>query len=97
MPRFDQTVTYAWNGVLKLIRGERQFRIIMAVMIIVLITGYALDFAGQHLNRYEWVYRPRFEGSLPEFLRVVMTGHSFRYRSNRVEGDRALAVRLSNS
>ena len=54
MPRFDQTVTYAWNGVLKLVRGERQFRIIMAVMVAVLITGYALDFAGQHLNRYEW-------------------------------------------
>jgi diacylglycerol kinase len=54
MPRFDQTVEYAWNGVRKLVRSERQFRIILAVMVLVLITGYGLGFAGQHLNRYEW-------------------------------------------
>ncbi|MFZ9969820.1 MAG: diacylglycerol kinase [Bacteroidia bacterium] len=54
MPRFDQTVQFAWNGVRKLVRTERQFRIVLVVMILVLITGFGLDAYQQHLNRYEW-------------------------------------------
>ena len=54
MPKFHQSMRFALNGLITLIRTERNFRIMSIVSIIVVIFGYSLDYFGEHINRFEW-------------------------------------------
>ncbi len=45
---------FALNGLIILLRKERNFRIMGIVSVIVVIVGYSLDYFGEHLNRFEW-------------------------------------------
>lgn len=54
MKRFYQSFKYALNGLIYLVKTERNFQIIVGCMIITLIVGFGLDNYGQHLNRFEW-------------------------------------------
>ena len=45
---------FALNGLIILLRKERNFRIMGIVSVIVVIVGYSLDYLGEHLNRFEW-------------------------------------------
>ncbi len=54
MLRFYKSFKYALNGVLLLARTERNFQIILVCMVITVITGFSLDYYGQHLTRFEW-------------------------------------------
>lgn len=45
---------FALNGLIILLRKERNFRIMGIVSVIVVIVGYTLDYFGEHLNRFEW-------------------------------------------
>ncbi|MSP08904.1 MAG: diacylglycerol kinase family protein [Flavobacteriaceae bacterium] len=54
MPKFHQSMRFALNGLIILLRKERNFRIMGIVSVIVVIVGYSLDYFGEHLNRFEW-------------------------------------------
>ncbi len=54
MPKFHQSMRFALNGLITLLRTERNFRIMGIMSILVVITGYCLPFFGEHLNRFEW-------------------------------------------
>lgn len=54
MPKFHQSMRFALNGLIILLRTERNFRIMGIVSLIVVIVGYSLDYFGEHLNRFEW-------------------------------------------
>jgi diacylglycerol kinase len=54
MPKFHQSMRFALNGLITLLRTERNFRIMGIMSILVVITGYSLPFFGEHLNRFEW-------------------------------------------
>lgn len=54
MPKFHQSMRFALNGLIILLRKERNFRIMGIVSVIVVIVGYTLDYFGEHLNRFEW-------------------------------------------
>jgi diacylglycerol kinase len=54
MLKFYKSFRYALNGLIALIKTERNFRIMFVVCIIVNLLGYGLDALGEHLNRYEW-------------------------------------------
>jgi diacylglycerol kinase len=54
MPKFHQSMLFALNGLIILLRKERNFRIMGIVSVIVVIVGYSLDYFGEHLNRFEW-------------------------------------------
>lgn len=45
---------FALNGLIILLRTERNFRIMGIVSVIVVIIGYTLDYFGEHINRFEW-------------------------------------------
>lgn len=45
---------FALNGLVTLLRTERNFRIMGIMSILVVITGYSLPFFGEQLNRFEW-------------------------------------------
>ena len=45
---------FALNGLITLLRTERNFQIMGIVSVIVVIVGYSLDYFGEHLNRFEW-------------------------------------------
>ena len=45
---------FSLNGLIILLRKERNFRIMGIVSVIVVIVGYSLDYFGEHLNRFEW-------------------------------------------
>ena len=54
MLKFYKSFRYALNGLITLIKTERNFRIIAVVCVIVNLLGFSLDALGEHLNRYEW-------------------------------------------
>jgi diacylglycerol kinase len=54
MLKFYKSFRYALNGLITLIKTERNFRIMFVVCIIVNLLGFSLDALGEHLNRYEW-------------------------------------------
>jgi diacylglycerol kinase len=54
MPKFLQSMRFALNGLITLLRTERNFRIMGIVSVIVVIVGYTLDYFGEHINRFEW-------------------------------------------
>jgi diacylglycerol kinase len=54
MLKFYKSFRYALNGLITLIKTERNFRIMFVVCIIVNLLGFGLDALGEHLNRYEW-------------------------------------------
>jgi len=54
MLKFYKSFRYALNGLITLIKTERNFRIMFVVCIIVNLFGFSLDALGEHLNRYEW-------------------------------------------
>jgi diacylglycerol kinase len=54
MLKFYKSFRYALNGLITLIKTERNFRIMAVVCIIVNLLGFGLDALGEHLNRYEW-------------------------------------------
>jgi diacylglycerol kinase len=54
MPKFHQSMRFALNGLITLLRTERNFRIMGIMSILVVITGYCLPLFGEHLNRFEW-------------------------------------------
>ena len=54
MKRFLNSFKYALNGVILLAKSERNFQIILVIMVFTVIGGYSLDFFGQHLTRFEW-------------------------------------------
>jgi len=54
MLKFYKSFRYALNGLITLIRTERNFRIMVVVCVIVNLCGFGLDAVGEHLNRYEW-------------------------------------------
>jgi diacylglycerol kinase len=54
MLKFYKSFRYAFNGLITLIKTERNFRIMFVVCIIVNLLGFGLDALGEHLNRYEW-------------------------------------------
>ena len=54
MKRFYQSFLYALNGLIHLVKTERNFQIIVGCMIVTLIVGFGLDRYGQHLTRFEW-------------------------------------------
>jgi diacylglycerol kinase len=54
MLKFYKSFRYALNGLIALIKTERNFRIMFVVCIIVNLLGFGLDALGEHLNRYEW-------------------------------------------
>jgi len=54
MPKFLQSMRFALNGLIILLRTERNFRIMGIVSVIVVIIGYTLDYFGEHINRFEW-------------------------------------------
>ncbi len=54
MPKFHQSMRFALNGLITLLRTERNFRIMGIMSILVVITGYSLPFFGENLNRFEW-------------------------------------------
>jgi len=54
MPKFHQSMRFALNGLITLLRTERNFQIMGIVSVIVVIVGYSLDYFGEHLNRFEW-------------------------------------------
>jgi diacylglycerol kinase len=54
MLKFYKSFRYALNGLITLIKTERNFRIMFVVCIIVNLRGFGLDALGEHLNRYEW-------------------------------------------
>ena len=45
---------FAFNGLITLLRTERNFRIMGIVSIVVVVVGYSLNYFGEHLNRFEW-------------------------------------------
>ena len=45
---------FALNGLIILLRKERNFRIMGIVSVIVVIVGYSLATFGANLNRFEW-------------------------------------------
>ncbi len=45
---------FALNGLITLLRTERNFQIMGIMSILVVITGYSLPFFREHLNRFEW-------------------------------------------
>ena len=45
---------FAFNGLITLLRTERNFRIMGIVSIVVVVLGYSLNYFGEHLNRFEW-------------------------------------------
>jgi diacylglycerol kinase len=54
MLKFYKSFRYALNGLITLIKTERNFRIMAVVCVIVNLLGFGLDALGEHLNRYEW-------------------------------------------
>lgn len=54
MPKFHQSMRFALNGLITLLRTERNFQIMGIVSVIVVIVGYSLDYFGEQLNRFEW-------------------------------------------
>jgi diacylglycerol kinase len=54
MLKFYKSFRYALNGLIALIKTERNFRIMAVVCVIVNLLGFGLDALGEHLNRYEW-------------------------------------------
>jgi diacylglycerol kinase len=54
MLKFYKSFRYALNGLITLIKTERNFRIMAVVCVIVNLFGFGLDALGEHLNRYEW-------------------------------------------
>jgi diacylglycerol kinase len=54
MLKFYKSFRYALNGLIALIKTERNFRIMAVVCVIVNLLGFGLDTLGEHLNRYEW-------------------------------------------
>jgi diacylglycerol kinase len=54
MLKFYKSFRYALNGLITLIKTERNFRIMVVVCVIVNLCGFGLDALGEHLNRYEW-------------------------------------------
>jgi len=54
MLKFYKSFRYALNGLITLIKTERNFRIMAVVCVIVNLLGFSLDALGEHLNRYEW-------------------------------------------
>lgn len=54
MKRFYQSFLYALNGLVLLVKTERNFQIIIGCMVVTLIVGSGLDYFGQHLTRFEW-------------------------------------------
>ena len=54
MLKFYKSIRYALNGLITLIKTERNFRIMAVVCVIVNLCGFGLDALGEHLNRYEW-------------------------------------------
>lgn len=54
MFRFYKSFRYALNGLIRLLKTERNFQIMFGCMIVVLIIGFGLDRYHQHLNRFEW-------------------------------------------
>ena len=54
MKRFYQSFLYALNGLILLVKTERNFQIIVGCMVVTLIVGFGLDYFGQHLTRFEW-------------------------------------------
>jgi len=54
MIRFYKSFKYALNGLILLLKTERNFKIIAACFVLTLIVGFSLSFFGQHLNRFEW-------------------------------------------
>ena len=54
MPKFHQSMRFALNVLIILLRKELNFRIMGIVSVIVVIVGYSLDYFGEHLNRFEW-------------------------------------------
>ena len=54
MIRFYKSFRYALNGLILLLKTERNFKIIAACFVLTLIVGFSLSFFGQRLNRFEW-------------------------------------------
>src|SRR5210317_643255 len=54
MKRFYHSFLYALNGLILLVKTERNFQIIVGCMVVTLIVGFGLDHYGQHLTRFEW-------------------------------------------
>ena len=54
MLKFYKSFRYALNGLITLIKTERNFRIMAVVCVMVNLLGFGLDALGEHLNRYEW-------------------------------------------
>lgn len=54
MFKFFKSFKYALQGFITLAKTERNFKIILVIMIITLLTGFGLDYFGQHLLRHEW-------------------------------------------